>query len=29
MKDFKKLDIWNQGMDLADRVYEVIEDIPW
>ncbi len=29
MKDFKKLQIWQIGMDLADRVYEVIEDIPW
>ncbi len=29
MKDFKKLDIWKTGMDLADLVYAVIEDIPW
>ena len=29
MKDFKKLEIWKVGMDLADRVYDVIEDIPW
>lgn len=29
MKDFKKLAIWQEGMDLADLVYEVITDIPW
>lgn len=29
MKDFKKLEIWINGMDLADRTYDVIEDIPW
>ena len=29
MKDFKKLEIWQLGMDLADRVYDVIDDIPW
>jgi four helix bundle protein len=29
MKDFKKLEIWQLGMDLADRVYDIIEDIPW
>lgn len=29
MKDFKRLQIWQHGMDLADRVYAVIEDIPW
>lgn len=29
MKDFKKLHIWQLGMDLADHVYAVIEYIPW
>jgi four helix bundle protein len=29
VKDFKKLQIWQEGMDLADMVYAVIEDIPW
>jgi len=29
MKDFKKLEIWHRGMELADLVYDVIDDIPW
>ena len=29
MKDFKKLEIWQVNMDLADRTYDVINDIPW
>src|SRR5882672_583324 len=29
VKDFKKLEIWQEGMDLADMVYAVIDGIPW
>ena len=29
MKDLNKLEIWDRGMDLADLVYDVINDIPW
>ena len=29
MKDFKKLEIWSTGMDVADLVNDVIDDIPW
>lgn len=29
MRDFKKLEIWQLGMDLSDLVFNVIDDIPW
>lgn len=29
MKDFKKLEIWQLGMTIANRVFEVFEEIPW
>ena len=29
MKDFKKLDMWNHGMDLIDLVYDLYDGLPW
>lgn len=29
MKNFKKLDMWQNGMDLIDMVYDLFEGIPW
>lgn len=29
MKDFKKLEIWQLGMSIADRVYALFEELPW
>ena len=29
MKDFKKLEIWQLGMSIADRVYAEFEELPW
>lgn len=29
MKDFKKLEMWQHGMDLVDLVYELYEGLPW
>lgn len=28
MKDFKKLKIWQQGMNIVDKVYDMSEEIP-
>lgn len=28
MKDFKKLNIWQLGMDIVDKVYEVVPSLP-
>ena len=28
MRDFKKLMIWQLGMDIVDRVYEIIPSLP-
>ena len=29
MKDFKKLEMWNHGMDLVDLVYDLYDGLPW
>ena len=29
MKDFKKLAMWQHGMDLIDSVYDVYDGLPW
>ena len=29
MKDFKKLGIWQLGMDIVDHVYDLFDEIPW
>lgn len=29
MKDFKKLEIWQLGMDIVDMVFDLYEDMPW
>lgn len=29
MRDFKKLEIWQVGMDIADMSFDLIEDVPW
>jgi four helix bundle protein len=28
MKDFKKLRIWQQGMDIVDKVYDLVPELP-
>lgn len=29
MKDFKKLEMWQHGMDLIDLVYDLYEELLW
>jgi len=29
MKDFKKLAIWQLGIDITDQVYDLFDGIPW
>ena len=29
MKDFKKLEVWQLGMDLVDMVFDLYEELPW
>lgn len=29
MKDFKKLEIWQLGMEIADQVFDLFDTIPW
>lgn len=29
MRDFRKLGIWQLGMDIVDQVYDLFEEIPW
>lgn len=29
MKDFKKLEIWQLGMDIVDMVFDLYGDMPW
>jgi four helix bundle protein len=29
MKNFKKLDMWQQAMDLIDLVYDLYDGLPW
>lgn len=29
MRDFKKLLMWQKSMDIANRVYDIYEDLPW
>jgi len=28
MRDFKKLEIWKQGIELVKQVYKLSEDLP-
>jgi four helix bundle protein len=28
MRDFRKFEIWNQGMDLSVKVYEIVKQLP-
>lgn len=29
MRDFKKLEIWQLGMNIVDDVYELFDEVPW
>ncbi len=29
MRDFKKLEVWQLGMEIADQVFEIFDTIPW
>ncbi|MBK8226067.1 MAG: four helix bundle protein [Flavobacteriales bacterium] len=29
MRDFKKLEIWQLGMNIVDQVYTLFEEVPW
>ncbi len=29
MRDFKRLEIWQLGMNITDQVYALFEEIPW
>ena len=29
MKDFKKLEVWQLGMEIADQVFDLFDTIPW
>lgn len=29
MREFRKLDIWQLGMEIADQVYDLFDLIPW
>ena len=29
MRDFKKLEIWQLGMEIVDQAYDLFDEIPW